>query len=142
VATHWYVDTDASDHHIESAFRTVFLTRPSFFERFKFYDPSAQLRSNIAWKAAHVAGADHAACIVSGGLREMASNTRSGPGSVVGTTIALKIHDEDSSRAAQLWLANHPTFIGLNTVGDLLRRFSKMLARELQRQGHSARAHK
>ena len=142
MATRWYIDTDASENQIVQIFRDVFFTRPSVGTRLKFWSKAAQLQSNIRWEETGAEDALVAAAMVSGGLREAAAASRRGPGSGLGTTVALAIETEQNRSQAQLWLANYNTFVGMNQQSDVIKSYTKQIAGQLVASGHQAKAHK
>jgi hypothetical protein len=142
MATRWFIDTDASQQQLIQAFNDVFFTRPSVGTRLKVWSKAAQLQSNLRWEQAGAAGAVAAARMVSGGLREAVADSKRGPGSGLGTTVAMAVEANGSGLQAQLWLANYNTHFGLNQQGDVIKSYAKQVAANLVTNGHQARAHK
>jgi hypothetical protein len=142
MAKHWYVETSADRASVLAACHELFFIRPSISERAKFWSKGAQFRSMLVWKESHANGADLAAAVVSGGMREALSASRNGPGSMLGTTIAVKVENVGETRRVQLWLAEYPTFVGIATQGDVLKSYAKQLASKLVARGVAAEAHK
>lgn len=143
MAKHWYIESTASKDQVVNAFREVFFTRPTFAERLKFWSKAAQLHSNLRWGAGAADGADVAAELVSGGLREAVQSSKHGGGSIIGTVIAMSVNDADGDGTqAQLWLAAYNTHFGINQQSDIIRSYTKRIARTLQAGGESANAHR
>jgi hypothetical protein len=136
MARNWYVATDASRQELLGAFAQVFFERPSFKERFKL-SKGAQLRSQQVWEHTGAQGADVAAVLVRGGLREAVADSRRGTGSELGATIAMSVSQEEGRSVGQLWLANHSTFFGFNQQGDVLKAYSKLIGSKLEAMGRS-----
>lgn len=142
MAKHWYIDTNASRDEIVGAFREVFFVRPSMGTRLKVWSKAAQLQSNLKWEPARAENALVAAVMVSGGIKEAVADSKRGPGSGIGTTVALAVENGAEMRRAQLWLAEYNTFAGINQQGDVLKSYAKQVASKLEASGKTARAHK
>jgi hypothetical protein len=142
MSKHWYVDTNASQDEIVNAFREVFFTRPTMGTRLKVWSKAAQMQSNLKWEPTGVENALVAAVMVSGGIREAVADSKRGPGSGIGTTVALAVDGDTDVRQAQLWLGDYNTFVGFNQQGDVLKSYTKQVASQLLAAGHTANAHK
>jgi len=134
MAKHHYIDTSADRPQVLAAFDQAFLTRPAFKERFTL-SKKGQLRSSLVWERQSVPGADIAARLVAGGLREMMAASRNGPGSQIGTVIALSVEPSGTGSVGELWLADYPTFMGMNQMGDVLKAYAKLMEDALERGG-------
>lgn len=141
MAKHWYIKTSATRDEVIAAANKIFFVPPSFKDRFKL-SKAAQLQSNLRWERSGAEGADLAAIVVSGGLREAVSNTKRGPGSMLGTTVALAVSDEDDSRIVQLWLAEYNTHLWINQQADVLKSYAKQIAKELTSGGATSEVRK
>ena len=137
MARNWYVATSASRDDLLSAFAEVIFVRPSFKERFKL-SKGAQLRSQQVWEQAGADGADVAAVLVRGGMREAMADSKHGGGSGLGTTIAMSVSQEQGQVMGQFWLANHNTFFGINQQGDVLKAYARLVAAKLTANGCSS----
>jgi hypothetical protein len=142
MAKHWYVDTNASQDEIVNAFREVFFSRPTMGTRLKVWSKAAQMQSNLKWEPTGAENALVAAVMVSGGIREAVADSKRGPGSGIGTTVALAVDGDTDVRQAQLWLGDYNTFVGFNQQGDVLKSYTKQVASQLVAAGHTANAHK
>lgn len=134
MAQRYYIRTSAGRGEFLSAFGRLLLTRPTLKERFVL-SKVAQLRSNLTWTRHTVPGADVAARLVTGGLNEAISSSRIGPGSLIGTVIALSVEAAGSGSTGQLWLAGYPTFFGMNQMGGVLKAYAKGIAKDLEAGG-------
>lgn len=143
MAKHWFIESTASKEQVVTAFREVFFTRPTVAGRLKFWSKAAQLHSNLRWGAGAADGADIAAELVSGGLREAVQSSKHGGGSIIGTVIAMSVDDADGDAVrAELWLASYNTFFGINQQSDIIKSYAKQIARRLEVGGDSANAHR
>jgi hypothetical protein len=142
MATRWFIDTSASKQDLVQAFGQVFFTRPSVGTRLKIWSKAAQLQSNLRWEQTAAPDALVAARMVSGGLREAVADSKRGPGSGLGTTVAMAVHPQGNGSQAQLWLANYNTAFGMNQQSDVIKSYSKQVAARLVERGHQAQAHK
>lgn len=141
MAKNWFVDTSADREVVLKAAADLFFTKPDLGTRMKFWSKAAQLQSNIRWSEASVAGADLAASVVSGGLREVAGASKHGGGSMIGTTIGLRVEPAATSGSTvQFSLTSYNTFFGVNQQGDLVKSYAKQLAALLSAAGHSTSA--
>jgi hypothetical protein len=143
MAKHWYIDSTASKDQVVAAFREVLFTRPTVAERLKFWSKAAQFPSNLRWGAGAAEGADVAAELVSGGIREAVQSSKHGGGSILGTVLAMSVDDAHGDAVqAQLWLASYNTFFGINQQSDIIKSYAKQIARNLQARGASANVHR
>jgi hypothetical protein len=140
MASHYQIRTSAPPEEVRRVFSQVFFTRPKFTARFN-PTKTAQLQSNLKWKATTEPDADMAAELVSGGLREAVSDSRNGTGSIIGMRIALAL-EPGTPTVGQIWLANYRTFLGFNTVGDILKSYSRQVERGLIGTGVTAEVRK
>lgn len=138
MAKNWYIDTSAGRDAVIEVARDVFFAKPSIADRLKFWSKAAQLQSNIRWEPTSVSGADLAAEVVSGGIREAVGSSRRGGGSMLGTTLALQVEARDGGSAAQLGLTSYNTFFGVNQQGDLAKSYAKQIAGGLRAKGFEA----
>lgn len=140
MAKQWFIDTSASKQDVLAAANHIFFTRPSFAERLKFWSKSAQLRSNLVWERASVSGADVAASVKSGGLREAAGTSKYGGGSMLGTTIGVVVEDTGTARQVTFVLTAYNTMFGINQQSDLVKWYAKQVAAQLVAGGAAATA--
>lgn len=142
MAKHWYIETSATAEEVQRVARSVFFTRPSLAERAKVWSKAAQLQSNIKWEEVRADGAVLAAEVVSGGMREAIGASKNGGGSMIGTTIAMSIGDNGAGRVVEMWLRDYNTFMGMNQQGDVLKSYTRQVAKALIAGGATATAHK
>ena len=131
MAKQYSFTTRASEGQVVQAFEQVFYTRPGFMARFK-PSPFAQMHSNLKWRPSGGPGALRAAEIESGGLTEMQATGKHGTGSIIGTTVGLGIEGVGGQNEVSLWLVSYPTYIGINTVGGIVKKYGRAISRQLE----------
>ena len=136
MAKHWYVTTTASKEEALAAFARIFFTRPQMKERFKL-SKGAQLRSQQTWGQASAPNADVAAVLERGGIREAISDSRHGPGSALGSIIAMRCSQDSEGQVLELWLANTNTFLGMSQNNDVLKAYARLISDDLASRGHT-----